>query len=160
MSLDEIHGGATLFSQRALETFTECGAPSGQPSEVEGFQLGPEDCVVVLGLVGSWRGAVAFRFDPGAVRVTGEAMAGEPVDDPDLEVEALLEAVNVVAGRGAAALAERDGGAVWLTPPLYAKGEGMGVRLMNLSGSCFSYSLGSGQGGVLFSAAPVQGSTR
>lgn len=149
--------GGKRFVEVAAQTFAACGAPIADLASVDAFELGEDETVVVLGLVGGWRGAVAFRFDAAARAATAEAMAGEPVDDAEIQEEALLEAVNVVAGRGAAALAEGGEKAVWLTPPLLAKGPNMSVRLMNLSGDSYSYGQGGGSGGVLFSAAPAEG---
>lgn len=158
----DISHGAGEFARVALETFTRCGLEVGDPEDREEFGLGPSDSLVLLGLVGAWRGAVAFRFDPGATLHTTRVMAGEDADDELLQDEelifdALLEAVNVVAGRGAALLAEEAGSAVWLTPPLLAVGDDLAVRLQNFDGRCFRFELGSGSGGILFSAAPANG---
>lgn len=149
--------GARVFADAAVETFGRCGAAVGAADPQDEFELGSESTLVLLGVVGAWRGAVAFYFDPAAVRGTSEAMAGEPIDDADLVAEALLEAVNVVAGRGAARLAEDAGRAVWLTPPLLARGADLALRLQNYSGNSFRYDLGGGRGGLLFSAAPEMG---
>lgn len=153
----DVSQGAQSFLEEALVTFEKCGSKVAAPSAEEGFQVGSEDMVVLLGLVGAWRGAVAFRFDPKAVDDTVLAMAGEPVDDPDLTFEAVLEAVNIVAGRGAAKLAEGAGQAVWLTPPLLVRGPSMALKLMNFDGCCFGYGHGDGRGGLYFSAAPLNG---
>lgn len=149
--------GAGAFARAALETFEKVGASVGALEETEGFEVGSRDMVVLLGVVGAWRGAVAFRFDPEAVRSTSHVMAGEDVDDEDLIFDALLEAVNVVAGRGAASLAEAAGEAVWLTPPLLATGDDLAIRLQNFQGNCYRYPLAGGGGGILFSAAPANG---
>jgi len=149
--------GGRAFADAALATFGKVGADVGELEEAEGFEPGGADVMVLVGIVGAWRGAVAFRFDAGAVRATAEAMAGEPDVDDETTLEALLEAVNVVAGRGAASLAEGAGGAVWLTPPLLARGKALRLRLQNYQGNCYAFRLGEGGGGVLFSAAPANG---
>jgi CheY-specific phosphatase CheX len=153
----DISHGAGEFTRLSLETFARCGLEVGEARLRDDFGLGPSDTLVLLGLVGAWRGAVAFRFDPAAVDHAASTMAEEVVEDEELIFDALLESVNVVAGRGAAFLAEEAGAAVWLTPPLLAKGENLQVRLQNFAGSCFEFSLGKGVGGILFSAAPANG---
>lgn len=153
----DISQGADAFARVALETFTRCGLTVSEAETREDFGLGESDALVLLGLVGAWRGAVAFRFDPAGTDHTANAMAGEEVDDEELIFDALLEAVNVVAGRGAALLAEEAGSAVWLTPPLLAVGDSLQVRLQNFEGRCYQFQLGAGSGGILFSAAPAIG---
>lgn len=155
MSFEE---GAACFARAAVETFGRYGLRVGHVDPAESFRVGDLESVVLLGLVGGWRGAVAFRFDEEATAATAEAVAGEPIEEPGVRREALLEAVNVVGGRGAAALAGKHGKkAVWLTPPLLARGPGLGLRLVNLEGSSFKFPLGSGSGGLLFAAAPEGG---
>ncbi len=151
----EIENGGGAFSVASLKTMVGMGIPAalredaGAPPD--------EGSLVVVGLVGAWRGAVAFWFDQVSEGLAIEAFAGEPVADPALRDEALLEVVNVVAGRGVAALAGQ-GSTVWLTPPLLARGSALDVRLMNLEGCRYGFGIGSGSGGLLFSAAPSEGS--
>ena len=149
--------GAKAFADMALQTFGRCAVSIDGALKEDDFALGKEDMIVLLGVVGAWRGAVAFRFDPKAIDAIAQAMAGEPVSDDPTRYEALLEAVNIVAGRGAACLAEAADSAVWLTPPLLAHGDSLQLRLQNLAGNCFEYVLGQGVGGILFSAAPDMG---
>jgi CheY-specific phosphatase CheX len=153
----DVTEGADSFAEVALKTFQACGATTGELVTEDAFEVRERETVVLLGVVGAWRGAVAFLFDPGAVEATATAMAGEPIEGDDLIFEALLEAVNIVAGRGAARLAEDAGRAVWLTPPLLAQGESMDVRLQNFAGKIYRFGLGDGAGGLLFSAAPEMG---
>ena len=82
---------ARIFGGVALETFGRCGVTTGTLATQDEFALGEDDVIVLLGVVGAWRGAVAFRFDPGAVAGTSEAMAGEPVEEQEVQFEALLE---------------------------------------------------------------------
>lgn len=155
----DVTEGAEAFANVALETFRACGAETGTLHTEDELVVRERETVVLLGMVGAWRGAVAFLFDPGAVAATTLAMAGEPVEDEELTFEALLEAVNVVAGRGAARLAEDAGRAVWLTPPLLTQGEHLRLRLQNFAGKVYRFGLGEGGGGLLFSAAPDIGGT-
>lgn len=153
----DVTDGADTFAKIALETFQACGAETGELHTEDELVIRERETVVLLGVVGAWRGAVAFLFDPGAVEATSNAMAGEPVEEEELTFEALLEAVNVVAGRGAARLAEDSGKAVWLTPPLLTQGDSLEVRLQNFAGKVYRFGLGEGAGGLLFSAAPDMG---
>lgn len=153
----DVTEGADTFARVALETFLACGAETGELFTEDELVVRERETVVLLGVVGAWRGAVAFLFDPGAVQATSRAMAGEPVEGVEMIFEALLEAVNVVAGRGAARLAADAGRAVWLTPPLLAQGDGVEVRLQNFAGKVYRFGLGEGAGGLLFSAAPDMG---
>lgn len=153
----DVTEGADAFAKVALETFQACGTETGELTTEDELVVRDRETVVLLGVVGAWRGAVAFLFDPGAVTATATAMAGESVEGEEITFEALLEAVNVVAGRGAARLAEESGKAVWLTPPLLAAGESVEVRLQNFAGKVYRFGLGEGAGGLLFSAAPDVG---
>ena len=112
-----------------------------------------DDIVIVLNIGGSWHGAVAMHMDAQACEALSENLYGRNPKSDEERAEAMMEAANMAAGRGVAALGTHSAGAVWLTPPLCVQGSSVSTRLHNTKTSCHTFAFGPGQVTVVFAAA-------